>query len=151
MPKAVMFGHKLITARPWILAISRFLVFNIFLGLVVTSRTAPSLAAGEASTEPSSSRAADSGIFGTLISAYGNPPAVGPKSSDCLTVYDSARTKVVAKGVCGGIYQAFRVPLPPGRYLVEFKAPGAAPLRRKVVIEKGKWVDFSAASSAPAQ
>jgi hypothetical protein len=62
---------------------------------------------------------ADSGIFGAFVKSYGNQPASAPPPSECIRVLDSSGKKLIATGVCGGIYAAFRVPLPPGNYLIE--------------------------------
>ena len=63
------------------------------------------------------SQTANSGIYGWRISAWGNPPAESP-AYECLKVLDSTHREV-ATAKCSGIWQQFRVPLPPGHYILE--------------------------------
>ena len=68
-------------------------------------------------TEQSSSHP-DSGIYGHMIAAWGNPPAQ-PPTYECVRVIDMVQQIVVAKGICSGLRGEFRVPLEPGKYIVE--------------------------------
>ena len=83
-------------------------------------------AGGNASAVPSSigiqtgsSRShPDSGIYGHMVTAWGNPPAE-PPTYECVRVLDPTRQRVVAKGTCSGLWGEFRIPLEPGQYIVE--------------------------------
>jgi hypothetical protein len=94
-----------------------------------------------------------SGIYGTMVAAWGNAPA-NPPTYKCVRVFDSAGRRLVATGVCSGIFGAFRIPLAPGRYLVDKRpvasSEPAAPGPRSFVVEvkPGKWLRL--APRAPA-
>lgn len=89
----------------------------------------------------------DSGIYGHMTAALGIAPA-NPPSTQCVAVYDSAGAKLIARATCTGMARDFRVPLPPGRYVVEFGGSwesrnGAVvfvPDRRDIDIGQGQWV-----------
>lgn len=127
-------------------------------------RSGEPTAAGEnASTVPSptvmqtgqSSSHPDSGIYGHMIAAWGNPPAQ-PPTYECVRVIDTVRQIVVAKGICSGRWGEFRVPLEPGKYIVE--AGGRwettagvmrfVPHHQTVEIKAGEWLEI--APPAPA-
>ena len=90
---------------------------------------------------------ANSGIYGHLSTALGNAPA-SPLPVRCFTVYESPGGNFVATGMCSGAMGDFRVPLAPGRYLVEFSgrweakngAMGFIPDRRSIVIGPAQWI-----------
>jgi hypothetical protein len=91
-----------------------------------------------------------SGIYGYTVAAWGNPPA-NPPSTQCLKVFDSSATDLIATGACSGIWGNFRVPLAPGRYVVEIggnwqSKNGAVtfvPNRRTVEVGAGQWVKLA--------
>src|SRR5262249_32774456 len=95
----------------------------------------------------------DSGIFGAMITAYGNQPSTAPPPTKCVRVFDSSGKNLIARGVCGGVYRAFRVPLTPGQYLVEIGSPresrsGTEAGRRQLVtVLPNRWINLS--SPAP--
>jgi len=91
-----------------------------------------------------------SGIYGYATAAWGNPPA-NPPSTRCLKVLDSSATKLIATGTCSGIRGDFRVPLAPGRYVVEIGGSwqpknGAVtfvPNRKTVEVGAGQWAKLA--------
>ena len=92
----------------------------------------------------------DSGIYGYLTAAWGNPPA-NPPSTQCVTVYDSAGIDLVARGTCSGMFGNFRVPLAPGRYVVELGGSWESrngtmlfvPNRRTIEIGEDQWLKLA--------
>lgn len=100
--------------------------------------------------------APDSGICGTMVAAWGNPPA-NPPAYRCVKVFDSTGQKLIATGVCSGLFGEFRIALPPGHYLIDKSAiselPGAtirpAAGSVSVEVEPGKWAQL--APRAPAR
>ena len=104
---------------------------------------------GAPSSTPSQSMS-DSGIYGYLTAAWGNPPA-NPPSTECIKVYDSAGVNLIARGTCSGTFGNFRVPLAPGRYVVEVGGSwesrnGAVhfvPNRQTVEISEGQWLKLA--------
>src|SRR5260370_19308002 len=60
----------------------------------------------------------DSGIRGTMVSAWGNPPA-NPPTYQCVRVFDATEKLLVAYGTCSGTSGEFRVPLPAEVYIVD--------------------------------
>jgi hypothetical protein len=92
----------------------------------------------------------DSGIRGSMTSAWGNPPA-NPPTYQCVRVFDATGKVLVAEGTCSGISGEFRVPLPAGTYLVEAggrweNSTGQSllkPERRTVKIQNGQWVEIA--------
>lgn len=115
-------------------------------------------AGGNASAVPSSigiqtgsSRShPDSGIYGHMVTAWGNPPAE-PPTYECVRVLDPTRQRVVAKGTCSGLWGEFRIPLEPGQYIVEAgggweTVNGAirfVPHHRTVEIKAGEWIEIA--------
>jgi hypothetical protein len=93
----------------------------------------------------------DSGIYGHMTVALGNAPANSP-STQCIKVYDSAGARLIATGTCTGMLRDFRVPLAPGRYVVEFGgsweskngAVAFVPDRRNLDIGPGQWIKLAA-------
>ena len=93
---------------------------------------------------------ADSGIRGSMISAWGNPPA-NPPTYQCVKIFDAIGKVLVAEGTCSGTYGQFRVPLPAGTYIVEAGGrwdtssgkPILKPERRTVEIRNGQWVEIA--------
>jgi pimeloyl-ACP methyl ester carboxylesterase len=98
-----------------------------------------------------SGRGDDSGIAGSLAGPFGNPPAQAPPDVECIKVLDAASGAIVARGVCSGIYQSFRVPLAPGKYVVEFGGSSEAkngvavfrPYREVIEIKRHTWISIS--------
>jgi hypothetical protein len=92
----------------------------------------------------------DSGIRGSMVSAWGNPPA-NPPTYLCVRVFDATGKVLVASGTCSGIYGDFRVPLPAGTYVVEAGGrwdisggkPVLRPERKSVEIRNGNWVEIT--------
>jgi hypothetical protein len=92
----------------------------------------------------------NSGIYGHMVAAWGNPPAQ-PPTYECVRVLDTTGHIVVAKGACSGLWGEFRVPLEPGQYIVEAggrweTAHGAVrfvPHHRTVEIKAGEWVEIA--------
>jgi hypothetical protein len=96
----------------------------------------------------------DSGITGTMVAALGNPPA-NPPRYQCVRIFDATGRKLIATGVCSGIWASFRVPLPAGDYLVDKSIvqhgggpPQAAPGSIPVHVAAGHWVDLKPKSSS---
>jgi hypothetical protein len=66
-------------------------------------------------------------------------------------VYDSAGVNLIARGTCSGMYGDFRVPLAPGRYVVELGGSlesrnGSVlfvPNRRAIMIGEGQWLKLA--------
>ena len=79
------------------------------------------------------------GISGHMIAALGNAPAFSP-TFECAKIFDESGQKLIATGTCSGTFAQFKVPLPSGRYLVEFK--GIEPHRRVVTVADGKWTEL---------
>lgn len=94
-------------------------------------------------------RTEGSGIYGWRISAWGNPPAESPAYA-CLKVLDSMHREV-AIGRCSGIWQQFRVPLPPGHYILEMGSTlrqtdsgvRFVPRRQEFDIKPGEWLKIA--------
>ncbi len=94
--------------------------------------------------------AADSGIYGAMVAAWGNAPA-NPPTYECVKIFDSSGERLIATGICSGTFAQFRIPLPPGRYLVDrslLKPPPGAPLKAQpgsqtVDVAPGQWVNLS--------
>ena len=92
----------------------------------------------------------DSGIRGSMTSAWGNPPA-NPPTYQCVKVFDATGKVLVAEGKCSGTYGEFRVPLPAGTYIVEAGGrwdnssgkPLLRPERKTVEIRNGQWVEIT--------
>src|SRR5260370_2680643 len=90
----------------------------------------------------------DSGIRGSMVSAWGNPPA-NPPTYLCVRVFDATGKVLVANGTCSGIYSEFRVPLPAGTYVLEAGGRwdissgkrALRPERKTVEIRNGHWVE----------
>jgi len=95
---------------------------------------------------PSSAATPDSGIYGNIVAARGNPPTHRP--AQCLKVFDSSAVRLIKTGTCSGMWGNFRVGLAPGRYVVEIggnwrSVNGAVtfvPNRRTVEVSAGQWV-----------
>ncbi len=136
--------------------LSLLAVGAILLPLVLgcTGRQAPQPAANAAKEDGPAATAtpsgADSGIYGQMVAAWGNPPA-NPPTYECVKILDSTGQNVVAKGTCSGIWGQFRVPLPPGKYVIE--AGGSwetvngtvrfRPNRREIQVKPGEWVKIA--------
>ena len=99
---------------------------------------------GQSSSHP------DSGIYGHMIAAWGNPPAQ-PPTYECVRVIDTVRQIVVAKGICSGLRGEFHVPLEPGKYMVEAGGKWETtagvmrfvPHHQTVEIKAGEWVEIA--------
>jgi hypothetical protein len=104
----------------------------------------------------SSSVRPDSGIYGHMVIAWGNPPAQPPTYA-CVRVLDSTGQIVIAQGTCSGLWGEFRVPLEPGQYIVEAggsweTTKGAVrfvPHRRTVDIKAGEWLEIAPPTPPP--
>jgi len=98
----------------------------------------------------SSSSQPNSGIYGHMVAAWGNPPAQ-PPTYECVRVLDPTGQIVVAKGTCSGLWGELRVPLEPGLYIVEaggrwetvHGAVRFVPHHRTVEIKAGEWVEMA--------
>ena len=92
----------------------------------------------------------NSGIYGHVTAALGNAPA-NPPSTECVKVYDATGVNLIARATCTGIMHDFRVPLAPGRYVVELGGSwepknGAmtfVPNRRTIEIGAEQWINLS--------
>jgi hypothetical protein len=101
---------------------------------------------GNDSSKPDT-RAPDCGISGAMVAAWGNAPA-NPPTYQCVKIFDSSGRHLIATGVCSGVFASFRVPLSPGRYLVDYgptkSAPGMPVTAQRgsfaVVVNPGQWV-----------
>jgi len=89
----------------------------------------------------------DSGIYGSVVAAWGNAPT-NPPTYECVKVLDREGKKLIAQGTCTGLWGQFRVPLPPGQYVAEIggrweTVKGAVrflPNRRQVEVRRGQWI-----------
>jgi hypothetical protein len=98
--------------------------------------------------EPSPRIETDSGVSGFMTGSFGNMPSFTPLPTECVRVLDKAGRKLIAKGVCSGVYGSFRVPLAPGRYVIVFGVPQETEhrteltesSRRTVEVRPGQWV-----------
>ncbi len=85
-----------------------------------------------------------------MVAAWGNAPA-NPPTYECIRIFDAAGRRLIATGVCSGTFAQFRIPLPPGRYLVDrslLKSPPgtlAKPHAGSFTIEvgPGQWVKLA--------
>jgi hypothetical protein len=92
----------------------------------------------------------DSGIYGVMVAAWGNAPA-NPPTYECIRIFDSTGQRLIATGVCSGTYAQFRIPLPPGRYLVDRSLlksqpgvpPKAHPGSLTVNVSRKQWVNLA--------
>lgn len=104
----------------------------------------------QAPSTPEGAIAAGSGIYGYTIAAWGNSPA-NPPTTQCLKVFDSSATHLITTGACSGVSGNFRVPLAPGRYVVEVGgswqpkngAVTLVPNRKTVEVSAGQWVKLA--------
>ncbi|MGH7905836.1 MAG: hypothetical protein ACREP6_04335 [Candidatus Binataceae bacterium] len=102
-------------------------------------------------------RASGSGIYGTIVADWGNKPAHAP-SFECVTVLDAGGRHVVAHGVCSDEWERFKVPLSPGKYIVEvgghWEGKGAnahyVSNQKTIEVKPGKWVKIKPARRARA-
>jgi hypothetical protein len=103
-----------------------------------------------ATSAPEGAIATGSGIYGYTVAAWGNAPA-NPPTTQCLKVFDSSATNLITTGACSGASGNFRVPLAPGRYVVEVGGSwqpknGAVtfvPNRKTVEVSAGQWVKLA--------
>ena len=79
------------------------------------------------------------GISGHMIAALGNAPAISP-TFQCAKIFDESGQQLLATATCSGSFAQFRVPLPSGRYVVEFD--GMQPRRQVVTVSGGKWTEL---------
>jgi len=127
------------------------LSLRLFLILALWLLAAPSVYRTASAAEGSGK--ADSGIYGHMVRAWGNPPA-NPAHYQCITVLDDLQQKTIALGTCSGTFAQFRVPLAPGHYVVEYgghweSANGKVrfvPDRRHITVPAGRWIDLSPAA-----
>jgi hypothetical protein len=119
------------------------------------ARSAAAQSDGDASSLPqpqssASPLAADCGIYGAMAAAWGNAPA-NPQTYECVRIFDSTGRYLIATGVCSGLYAEFRMPLPPGRYIVDrsmMKPPPGEPPKPHarsfaVEVRPGQWVSVT--------
>lgn len=135
---------------------TRFCASALILMVVIGCRGSVTKAGTQESPRPHTAvpqdqapRTEGSGIYGWRISAWGNPPAESPTYA-CLKVLDSMH-RVVATGSCSGIWQRFRVPLPPGHYILEMggtlrqtdSSIRFVPHRQEFDIKPGEWLKIA--------
>ncbi|MGC1679190.1 MAG: hypothetical protein WA740_16790 [Candidatus Binataceae bacterium] len=97
---------------------------------------------------------AGSGIYGRMVRAWGNPPANSTRYQ-CVKVLDDRQRKTIALGECSGSFAQFRVPLPPGHYVVEYggrweSVGGKARFvanRYHITVTANRWIDLSPPAS----
>jgi hypothetical protein len=89
----------------------------------------------------------DSGIYGYLVAAFGNPPA-NPPSTQCVTVYDSEGVNLIALGTCSGMFGDFHVPLAPWRYVDELGGRWESRNRAAVFVPNRKTIEIGEASGS---
>jgi hypothetical protein len=80
-----------------------------------------------------------------MVAAWGNAPA-HPRSYPCVRIFDAAGRRLIATGVCSGTFAQFRIPLPPGRYLVDrslLAGPGPQPGSFTVEVAPRQWVNLA--------
>lgn len=86
---------------------------------------------------------------------YGNPPAGGiPTERQCVEAFREGSADMITCGGCGYSDGGFVLPLPPGRYTLDFQSDqGSPPERRSVEVRVGQWIDLYAlgAKSGPIQ
>ncbi len=86
---------------------------------------------------------------------YGNEPIFGiPTERRCVEVFREGSADMVTCGGCGYSDGGFVLPLPPGRYMLDFQSEqGSPPERRSVEVKAGQWIDLYAlgAKSGPIQ
>jgi hypothetical protein len=124
------------------------LVLALELGWAFSGCARAAFVGADAGEVPPASTAA-SGIRGSTVSAWGNPPA-NPPTYHCVRVFDGTGKVLVADGTCSGTYGEFRVPLPAGTYIVEAGGrwdtssgkPVLRPERKTVEVRNGEWVDI---------
>jgi len=112
--------------------------------------------AGSQSAGASAPANPNSGIYGEKSAAWGNQPAA-PAVYECVKVFDAVGQQVVATATCSGTWGDFRVPLPPGHYVIEAGGSwesfnGAVrfrPNRSTVEIKPAEWVKIAPASAPP--
>ena len=117
---------------------------------VTAGASASAVPTSTATQTDSSSSHPNSGIYGHMVAAWGNPPAQ-PPTYECVRVLDTTGQIVVAKGTCSGLWGEFRVPLEPGQYIVEaggrwetvHGAVRFVPHQRTVEIKAGEWVEMA--------
>jgi hypothetical protein len=138
-------------SRPWLPLLVAALALTI--GCVPPAAepgALPGQQQGQSPSVPESAAGAGSGIYGYTVAAWGNPPA-NPPTTQCLKVFDLSGTNLIATGACSGVWGNFRVPLAPGRYVVETGGSwqpknGAVtfvPDRKAVKVGVGQWVKLA--------
>lgn len=138
-------------SRPWLPLLGAALALAIG---CVTRAAGPGALPGQqqaqSSSVPEGAVTAGSGIYGYTVAAWGNPPT-NPPTTQCLKVFDSSATNLIATGACSGMDGNFRVPLAPGRYVVEtggsWQSKNGAvtfvPDRKTVEVGAGQWVKLT--------
>jgi|SRR6516165_6055559 hypothetical protein len=119
-------------------------------GQPAESSALPSENQRQSSSASSGAVTPGSGIYGYTVAAWGNAPA-NPPTTQCLKVFDSKGTHLIATGTCSGHFGNFRVPLVPGRYVVEtggsWQSKNGAvifvPIRKIVEVRMGHWVKLA--------
>lgn len=117
---------------------------------VSLAANSPSAGATSSGTLAGESQRTDSGIYGAMVAAWGNAPA-NPPTYECVKIFDSAGQRLIATGVCSGMFGQFRIPLPPGRYLLDRSLlknqPGVPPKAQPgsivVDVNPGQWVNLA--------
>lgn len=139
-------------SRPWLPLLGAALALTI--GCALPQTAEPGASPGQRQEQSPSARegavTAGSGIYGYTVAEWGNPPA-NPPTTQCLKVFDSSATNLIATGACSGMDGNFRVPLAPGRYVVEtggsWQSKNGAvtfvPDRKTVEVGAGQWVKLT--------
>jgi hypothetical protein len=139
-------------SRPWLPLLGAALALTI--GCALRQAAEPGALPGQQQEQspsaPEGAVTTGSGIYGYTVAEWGNPPA-NPPSTQCLKVFDSSATRLIATGTCSGVWGNFRVPLAPGRYVVEtggsWQSKNGAvtfvPNRKTVEVGAGQWVKLA--------
>lgn len=82
---------------------------------------------------------------------YGNAPGIGiPTERQCVEAFREGSAEMVACGGCRYSDGGFVLPLPPGRYTLDFQSDQGSPSeRRSVEVKEGRWVELYALGAKP--
>lgn len=130
---SIAFG-RLVPMLPWLFCA----IVCCGLVWVPTAVTAAEALPGATAAAPETSPvAANSGVYGAMVAAWGNVPS-NPPTYECVKIFDADGQRPVATGTCSGIWAQFRVPLAPGRYVVEKGGK-----RTVIDVAPGQWVNLA--------